>query len=51
VSAKELTNLVTKAEKWRGSKGERRKVVVKDNVFTSVDEEDEVRCSFRSKLL
>lgn len=40
VSAEDLTDIVKKAEKWRGKKGQRRKVVVQDYIFTSTDEED-----------
>lgn len=40
VSSEDLTGIVKKAEKWRGKKGQRRKVVVQDYIFTSVDEED-----------
>jgi len=40
VSAEDLTGIVKKAEKWRGKKGQRRKVVVQDYIFTSTDEDD-----------
>ena len=43
VSAKELKKLVVKSEKWRGAKGERRKVVVHDYIFEGGNDSEEAQ--------